>query len=127
MGKTLHEPTLIQILMESLRQFDIPDGFCSVGEYAEEAVCLEKADSSWIVYEGERGKKYNIKTHRNCREACCDIISRVAQSDDSEKEITDLFLQECEKIRFTRLGYQDSIVPIRGNEEFDKKASTAVH
>lgn len=113
--------------MNTLKKFEIPDEFCSVGEYAEEAVCLEKNSPSWIVYEGERGKKYNIKTHMNCRDACYDIISRVAESDDSEKEMKDFFNQECEKNRFSRLGYAADIVPIMGTEEFEKRASTALH
>lgn len=143
MGKTLRESPLtkenndlyIEILMKALKEFDIPESFCSIGEYAEEAVCLEKNEPSWMVYEGERGKKYNIKTHINCRDACYDIISRVAQSDDAEKGAKDFFNREYEKNRFNRFGYQDyqkqnsktDIVPIMGSEEFEKKASTAVH
>ena len=97
----------IQILKNTLKQSDITDEFCSVGEYAEEAVCLERNTPSWIVYEGERGKKYNIKTHMNCREACYDVISRVAESSDAEKELKDSFNREFEKSRFNRLGYAD--------------------
>lgn len=77
----------IEILVKALKEFHIPKEFYCIGEYAEEAVCLEKKDLSWIVYEGERGKRYNIKTHLNCKDACHDIISRVAESVDDEKKL----------------------------------------
>lgn len=114
MGKTMREPPpttkdnndlYIEILMKALKEFHIPEGFCSIGEYTEEAVCLEKNEPSWMVYEGERGKKYNIKTHMNCRDACYDIISRVSQSNDAEKSLKDFFNLECEKISFNRFVY----------------------
>lgn len=144
MGKTLREPTLtpkenndlyIEILKAALKKFDIPDEFCSFDEYAEEAVCLEKNASSWIVYEGERGKKYNIKTHLECRDACYDMISRISDSDETEKDFKDFFQLEYEKKRFCRLGYTDyrkqntkpDIVPIIGTDEFERRVSTAIH
>ena len=43
----------------------------------------------------------------NCREACYDVISRVAESSDAEKELKDSFNREFEKSRFNRLGYAD--------------------
>lgn len=144
MGKTLREPTLtpkedndlyINVLKTVLKKFDIPEGFCSFGEYAEEAVCLEKNAPSWIVYDGERGKKYNIKTHMDCRDACYDMIARISESTDNEKELKDFFHRECEKNRFSHFGYTDyrkqnnksDIVPIMGADEFEKRASTVIH
>lgn len=144
MGKTLREPTLlpkennelyIETLKTSLKKFNIPDEFCSFGEYAEEAVCLEKNAASWIVYEGERGKKYNIKTHMDCRDACDDMISRISESDSAETDLKDFFHMECEKKRFSRLGRTDyrkpngksDIVPIMGADEFEKRTTTAIH
>ena len=144
MGKTLREPAIItkeagalyiEALLTTLQEFHIPEGFCSVGEYAEEAVCLEKNASSWIVYEGERGKKYNIKTHMNCRDACCDIISRISESAENEKELKHFFHLECENMRFNRLGYTDikktnstsDIVPILGTEEYKKRTNSSIH
>ena len=143
MGKILREPTLTQkeeidlyltILTKALEHSDIPEEFCSIGEYAEEAVCLEKHDPSWVVYDGERGKKYNIKTYRNCKEACYDLMSRVAESDEAEQEMRDFFNMECEKRRFHDLGYKDrkkpdnkpDIVPIMGTEELKPRAGTAI-
>ncbi len=66
MGKTLRKAPLLQnenndlycidILYKSLQEFHIPEYLCSVGEYAEEAICLEKSGSDWTVYSGERGQ-----------------------------------------------------------------------
>ena len=53
MGKTIREPSpaprdkntlYIEMLKITLRAFNIPDEFYSIGEYTEEAVCLEKKE-----------------------------------------------------------------------------------
>lgn len=143
MGKTLRESSHIQkenldfyeILKRTFKAFDIRDDFWSFGEFAEEAVCLVKNAASWVVYDGERGKKHNIKTYMNCQEACHDLISRIAESDDMEKKLKDFFDLECDKKRFSRLGYSDykksssksDIVPILGSDEIRERAVTAIH
>lgn len=76
----------IDVLNEVLTKFDILKESYSIGQYAEEAVCLEKNTVGWIVYEGERGKQYNIKIHPNGQEACLNLLSRLAMSGEEEKE-----------------------------------------
>ncbi len=143
MGKTIREPSpaprdkntlYIEMLKITLRAFNIPDEFYSIGEYTEEAVCLEKKELSWIVYEGERGKKYNIKTHMNCLDACHDIISRVAETEHTEKLLKDFFFN-FDKKGFSLSGqanYKSSdlkpdLSPILGKDEFEPRASMAIH
>lgn len=144
MGKTLRESShlqkenpdfYIEMLKGTYKAFDIRDDFWSVGEFAEEAVCLVRNAASWIVYDGERGKKHNIKTYMNCQDACHNMISRIAESDDMEKEMKNFFDLECEKKRFSRLGYLDyknpnsksDIVPMIEADEIRERAVTAIH
>ena len=74
-----------EVLDKVLKKYNIPEECYSIGEYSEEAVCLERNTEGWMVYEGERGRKYNIKVHSNVQNACFDIISRIVTSDEEEK------------------------------------------
>lgn len=89
--KTLNE---LEALERVLIKFHIPERFYSFGSYVEEAVCIEKKDARWAVYEGERGKKYNIKLYKNIRRACYDLISRVTESNEQEKLLKQEFDRE---------------------------------
>lgn len=69
----------------------IRNDFYSVGKYKEEAACIENDEAGWIVYEGERGQRHNVKKYTVDSEACHDLISRVAESDEQEKIIQCVF------------------------------------
>lgn len=86
----------IEILKRALRKFRIPERYVSIGGYAEEAICLEKVESGFMVYGGERGENYNSKIHVDCEEACLDILSRLADSVEEEKEWIDFLGREYE-------------------------------
>ena len=52
---------------------------------------MEKEGNEYIVYEGERGNKYNLKRYPKILSAFCDIISRLAESDEEESGIQNEF------------------------------------
>ena len=66
-------------LIKTLNKYEIPQEIYFFDGYSEEKVCIEKKDTKWIVYEGERGNQYNIKNYDYEYDACCDLISRVAE------------------------------------------------
>lgn len=70
---------------------------CSLEGYAEEAICMEKEENEYIVYEGERGNKYNLKRHPKIISAFCDIISRLAESDKEEGKMRHEFIEMLTK------------------------------
>ncbi len=108
----------IDILYKSLQEFHIPEYLCSVGEYAEESICLENTGSNWIVYGGERGQKHDLKTHADCQEACLDIISRITETTEDEKNACDFFNRELnKKNRF--------ILSTMGTKESEQKVRAA--
>ena len=121
MGKTLRKAPLLQnenndlycidILYKSLQEFHIPEYLCSVGEYAEEAICLEKSGSDWIVYGGERGLKHDLRPYEDCRDACLDVLSRLSETTDEEKRICQFF--------------DHFIVPSTGTEESKPRVHAA--
>ncbi len=86
----------VKILEKALKEFQIPQISVAIGGYAEEAICLEEGDSGWRVYGGERGEKYNMRVHAACRAACRDVLSRLADSVEAEREWLEFFDREYE-------------------------------
>lgn len=66
---------------------------CSLEGYVEEAVCMEKIKNEYIVYNGERGNKCNLKKHTKIISAFWDIISRLAESNEEEGKIKNGFMK----------------------------------
>lgn len=83
---------VFKILTETLKVHDIPLGYYSFEEFSEESICIEQEHDKWIVYLGERGKKHDITEYTDVIEACMDMIERLAESDDQEREMKHNFL-----------------------------------
>ena len=67
----------IEKLKEALK--DIPSHHYSLEGYSENAVCLEKTDSSFEVYFAEKNQKWDIKEFDSEKDACTDMYSRLAK------------------------------------------------
>lgn len=80
----------LEILAKALDN-NISRELYSIGAYREEAFCIEEKDSEWIVYVGERGRKHDIRSFRNAREACYYLIAMVSESDAEEMRVRNLF------------------------------------
>ena len=61
----------------------------------ESAVCIEKQnDENWIVYNYERGQKFQINHYSNVLDACIELIKRVSVNNSSESLI-EKFIKKC--------------------------------
>lgn len=92
----LPDKEVLRILSSVLKENDISDNWFSLGGYQEEAVCLEKNNANWIVYDGERGNQNHLESINNIEDACLVLISRLSESDEIEERITDRFHSKIE-------------------------------
>ena len=92
----LFEEILKETLSEVLELNNLSH-LCSVDGYAEEAVCMEKSGTGYIVYIGERNNKHDLKRYPKIISAFCDIISRLSESDEEEKKIRIEFMEKLAK------------------------------
>ena len=67
----------ILTLQERLEKLKIPKECYSLGKYKEEALCLEKTQNAWIIYEGERGNRYNLENYENETGACIAFLEKI--------------------------------------------------
>lgn len=72
-------------LEQFMKDINIPYSYFSIGTYSDEAVCIENIGNKWIIYEGERGKKYNLKRYLFFSHACDDFFSRISETVQQER------------------------------------------
>lgn len=117
------EEKILQVLIRALEKFHISERSYSLGEYAEETICLVKNDLSWCVYGGEKGLKHDIKIYEDCKNACLDLISRIAESNDNEKSLKDFFIKGVERIKMkNKVSYSFDNLYYKGIFDTDEEA-----
>ncbi len=75
----------------------IPSIYYNLDGYSEEAVCIEQNDNYWMVYNGERGNKYNVRKYKNVQDACLDLILRISESEEEERKIQYSFKESLKR------------------------------
>ncbi len=86
-----------EVLKEVLDNEGIPLQYYSLEGYAEEAVCMEKSDDSYIVYIGEKGNKDDVSNHSNISKALLKLISEVTESYAQEEKVIETFIDKLYK------------------------------
>ena len=86
-----------EVLKKIFENEGIPRQYYSLEGYAEEAVCMEKSDDSYIVYIGEKGKKHDVNDYLNISEALLNVISDVTESYAQEEKVMEAFIDKLYK------------------------------
>lgn len=74
----MREETLNLVsLKEKLEDIKVPQSYYKIGSYGEEALCIIFEDNQWIVFEGERGQRYNAHFFNQESEACMYFLQRI--------------------------------------------------
>lgn len=64
-----------------------------IGGYQESSVCMETSDNSWIVYNGERGNRYNVVDCDTVLRACLGVMRKLAKDKTNIEVMEDELLQ----------------------------------
>lgn len=67
----------VGILKLILDQEQVDPMVYSIGEYADEALCIEMIDGKWAVYGGDRGVRHELDLFDSEDEACRDFLERL--------------------------------------------------
>lgn len=89
----LEDEKYVDILKKAFNYAHIPDNYYCLDGYSEEAICLEFCSEKclWIVYDGERGNRYNILSYNQVLLACDDLIFRISKDENQRQRITNFF------------------------------------
>lgn len=54
-----------------------PDRFFNIGGYQESAICMQYESGRWVIYNGERGNRYNEMECDTVLKACLEFIRKM--------------------------------------------------
>lgn len=90
------EKRCIDALRSALKKGNVSTYRYSIGGYSEEAVCIEKDGAHWIVYDGERGRKCNLKNCSSIKSGCIEILKRIFVDKDGFTKARRAFYSELQ-------------------------------
>ena len=96
----------LRVLKRTLDDVGIPSVYYSLNGYSEEAICIECNNGSWVVYNGERGNKYNINKYKNIQDACANLILRLTESVEEQEQIQSIFEKRINRYKYIVLQKQ---------------------
>ena len=73
----MEEISYIEFLKKALVGLGAPSRHCGIGCYAEEALCIMQENGKWLVFRGERGRRYELMEFDTEREACLYFLNKI--------------------------------------------------
>lgn len=70
---------LLNYLVAIIKSIGLENEF-SLGQDAEQRVCLNRSNNSWEVYIVERGISFEKSVYEDCFDACVEVINQLADS-----------------------------------------------
>ncbi|MGB8451360.1 MAG: hypothetical protein WCD89_03420 [Anaerocolumna sp.] len=74
-----------------LKSMGVPENIYSIGEYCENALCIEKSDLFWQVYLGERNKKFTLSQFNEFEDAFHELRGRIFKDSSNVNKAQRLF------------------------------------
>lgn len=91
MAETVYEKygeNLKSILLKS----GIGESWFFIGGFRDDAVCIEYIEPEWQVYTGFRGKRKDLSSYENFRDAVYVFIKTLCIDEEKSKKIYDEFM-----------------------------------
>lgn len=67
----------IDQLKKELVRIKVPASYYRIGSYGEETLCILSENNQWLVFEGERGLRYNTHFFDRESDACSYFLNRI--------------------------------------------------
>ena len=69
-----------------------------IGGYQESAVCIRYENNNWVVYNGERGNRYNEVLCDTVLKGCLEFFRRFSNSADELSAMEDELVKEYDSL-----------------------------
>lgn len=73
------------------------DEYC-IGCYQESAVCIQHENNMWVLYNGERGNRYNEVLCDTVLKGCLEFFRRFSNSADELSAMEDELVKEYDSL-----------------------------
>ncbi len=88
----------IDALINTLREYNVPSSWYSVKEAKDNAICLLNTGDVWEVFHSERGEADSLNQFDNIKDACYEVINRLAEDDVEQNDMNNIFENHINKI-----------------------------
>ena len=78
------EKDCIKTMIAILNNHGISKTDYSVNGYADDKLCLEKDASRWLIYNVDRGERFDLQRYSSIYLACLSMISKLSESEELE-------------------------------------------
>lgn len=106
-----------------LTEFAVPDYYYSIGEFADECVCLERSQGKWIVYDAERGQRLHLESYDSVYPAACTMFESVVLGDKKLKAMKRRLSAELES---ATMGLPFKVAACRVHGKVDEAAKRKI-
>lgn len=86
------------IIVKILNDYRVPIYYYSIGKCIDDCVCFEYKREKWIVYEGYRGHKSQIRTYDSPYSAGCELLGSLVADEDTFSEIKANYKRELASV-----------------------------
>ena len=84
---------ICQEALQRVLEKEFPKAHYAIGNYKEDAICLEWDGKEWEVYYGFRNLHDQKTLYSTIVEACIGMINKLAHTKDLSAKLRDLFLE----------------------------------
>lgn len=95
----MQETMIKQCFKETMNSIGISNLLYSLDGYAEDTVCIDRQNEKWIVFDGERSIKHNMREYECIEDALIEIIERLALSKDDFMYLKEKFYENLLKYK----------------------------
>ncbi len=82
------DDALLDSSMEAILSARYPEGCYSLDGYREEAICMEKTKTGWVVYTGERNNRFESTECKTHAEACFALFGLLTNNQDEIRKMS---------------------------------------
>ena len=86
----INDKLCLETLEEPCKKFEMDE--YSIGKSSERKVCLCKREDNWEVFILERGLEFDKTKHKNCFDACIDVLKCCSYSIDEFKDASNEYI-----------------------------------
>lgn len=87
----INDEICLETLDEICKKYEMEHCYC-IGRPIEQKVCICKRKDNWEVFIIERGLEFQNEKHKQCIDACLDVIKFCSYSIDEFKEASNEYI-----------------------------------
>ena len=98
----LNDKICLEILEEICQKYEM-EYYCSIGIPCKDRICICKSDKIWEVFLIENGRKYLETKHKECIDACIQLLKHCSYTNEEFEIVVNEFKNILQKKKETKI------------------------